>query len=178
MFLSPVLYAIHAVLTAVSLGLTSMLGIKSGFGFSAGAIDFGLNWGISTKPALLLFIGLIFGAIYFVVFLFLIKKLNIPTPGREDMSESSNLSGLNNEELKNKALEVLNAIGGKSNVSSIDACITRIRLSVNDPSKLNEAALKQLGASGIVKMGSNSFQIVVGTVADPLVTHMKALMRY
>ncbi|WP_373897649.1 N-acetylglucosamine-specific PTS transporter subunit IIBC [Haloimpatiens sp. FM7315] len=177
MFLSPLLYVIHSILTAISLAVTAMFGIKSGFTFSAGAIDLGLNWGISTKPLLLLLVGLIFSLIYFFVFLFLIKKLNIPTPGREDNEEISTLSGLNNKELENKASKILQAIGGKDNISSIDACITRIRLISKDPSKVNEIELKKLGATGIMKMGSNNYQIIVGTVADPLVTYIKDLMK-
>ncbi|AZQ71768.1 PTS sugar transporter subunit IIA [Streptomyces luteoverticillatus] len=83
MFVAPVLYAIHAVLTGVSLALTWALGMKDGFGFSAGAIDFVLNLGIATKPWLLALVGLAFGALYYVVFRFAITKFNLPTPGRE-----------------------------------------------------------------------------------------------
>ncbi|MCA6095797.1 PTS transporter subunit EIIC [Streptomyces sp. SCA3-4] len=83
MFIAPVLYAIHAVLTGVSLALTWALGMKDGFGFSAGAIDFLLNLGIASKPWLLAAVGLCFGALYYVVFRFAITKFNLPTPGRE-----------------------------------------------------------------------------------------------
>ncbi|MEU8582552.1 PTS transporter subunit EIIC [Streptomyces abikoensis] len=83
MFVAPVLYAIHAALTGVSLALTWALGMKDGFGFSAGAIDFVLNLGIATKPWLLALVGLAFGALYYVVFRFAITKFNLPTPGRE-----------------------------------------------------------------------------------------------
>lgn len=83
MFVAPVLYAIHAALTGVSLALTWALGMKDGFGFSAGAIDFVLNLGIATKPWLLALVGLVFGALYYVVFRFAITKFNLPTPGRE-----------------------------------------------------------------------------------------------
>jgi PTS system N-acetylglucosamine-specific IIC component len=76
-----------------------------------------------------------------------------------------------------KAAEILEAIGNKSNITSIDACVTRIRLTVKDGSLINEARLKQLGASGVMKLDSNNYQIVVGTVADPLVSHMKSLMK-
>ncbi|GAU68001.1 putative phosphotransferase system enzyme IIC component [Streptomyces sp. NBRC 110611] len=83
MFIAPVLYAIHAVLTGISMALTWALGMKDGFGFSAGAIDFLLNLGIATKPWLLALVGLCFAALYYVVFRFAIIKFNIPTPGRE-----------------------------------------------------------------------------------------------
>lgn len=177
MFLAPVLYLVHALLTGAALAITSALGMKCGFGFSAGLMDYGLNFGISTNPIGLLIVGLIFGVIYYFVFLFVIKKLNLPTPGRMDDEESSTLRGLGNSELQQKAAEILKAIGTKSNIDSIDACITRIRLTAKDPSLVDEAALKALGATGVMKLGSNNFQIIVGTVADPLVTHIKALMK-
>lgn len=178
MFIAPALYGIHAVLTGVSLALTSALGIKAGFGFSAGAIDAILNWNISTKPLLLLFVGLIFAVVYYFIFLFFIKKFNIQTPGREEndgiLYESKNLG---NSDLEVKAAEVLEAIGGKTNITSMDACVTRIRLTVKDGSLINEARLKQLGSSGVMKLDATNYQIVVGTVADPLVTHMKSIMK-
>jgi PTS system N-acetylglucosamine-specific IIC component len=177
MFLAPVLYLIHAVLTGVSLAVTTALGIKDGFTFSAGFIDYFLNFGIATKPILIILIGLIFGVIYYFVFLFFIKKLDLPTPGRIDDEESETLSGLSNEGLSTKAAEILEAIGTKTNIDSIDACITRIRLTAKDPALVDEARLKHIGATGIMKMGKNNFQIVVGTSADPLVSHIKALMK-
>lgn len=177
MFLAPVLYLVHALLTGTAMAITAAFGMKSGFGFSAGLFDYLMNFGISTNPVGLLIVGLIFGAIYYFVFLFFIKKFNIPTPGRLDDEESATLTGLNNKELQTKAAEILEAIGTKSNIESIDACITRIRLTAKEPSKVDEAKLKAIGATGIMKMGGNNYQIVVGTVADPLVTHMKALMK-
>lgn len=177
MFLAPGLYAIHAVLTGASLAVTNLLGMRSGFSFSAGALDFFLNWGISSKPLLILLTGIIFGIIYYFVFVFFIEKFNIPTPGRLDDEVSTALVGLSNAELKGKAAEILDAIGGKPNIDSIDACVTRIRLTAIDGAKVDEAKLKKIGATGIMKMGSNNFQIVVGTVADPLTSHIKDLMR-
>ncbi|MDF2881934.1 MAG: sugar transporter [Clostridiaceae bacterium] len=178
MFLAPVLYAIHALLAGSALAITSLLGIKAGFGFSAGLIDYVLNWGISTKPLLLLFVGIAYGVVYYFVFLFAIKAFNIPTPGRMDEDEEvASFTGLNNSELREKAADILGAIGAKSNIDNIDACITRIRLSVKDPELVDENKLKKLGATGVMKMGKNNFQIVVGTSADPLVTHIKSIMK-
>ncbi|MFF9072239.1 PTS transporter subunit EIIC [Streptomyces sp. NPDC014872] len=87
MFIAPVLYAVHAVLTGVSMALTWGLGMKDGFGFSAGAVDFLLNLGIATKPWLLVLVGLCFAAVYYAVFRFAITKFNLPTPGRESDEE-------------------------------------------------------------------------------------------
>jgi PTS system N-acetylglucosamine-specific IIC component len=92
MFIAPVLYAIHAVLTGVSMALTWALGMKDGFGFSAGAVDFGLNLGIATNPWGLVLVGLCFGALYYVVFRFAIIKFNLPTPGRESDEELAELA--------------------------------------------------------------------------------------
>ncbi|WP_338898036.1 PTS transporter subunit EIIC [Streptomyces sp. TG1A-60] len=91
MFIAPVLYAVHAVLTGVSLALTWALGMKDGFGFSAGAIDFALNLGIATKPWALLLVGVCFGALYYVIFRFAIVRFNLPTPGRESDEELAEL---------------------------------------------------------------------------------------
>ncbi len=92
MFIAPpVLYAIHAVLTGVSMALTWALGMKDGFGFSAGAVDFFLNLGIADKPWLLVLVGLCFAAVYYVVFRFAITKFNLPTPGRESDEELAEL---------------------------------------------------------------------------------------
>jgi N-acetylglucosamine PTS system EIICBA or EIICB component len=91
MFIAPVLYAVHAVLTGISMALTWALGMKDGFGFSAGVIDFGLNLGIATKPWALILVGLCFGAVYYVVFRFAIIRFNLPTPGRESDEELAEL---------------------------------------------------------------------------------------
>ncbi|MER6284281.1 PTS transporter subunit EIIC [Streptomyces sviceus] len=92
MFIAPVLYAIHAVLTAISMAVTWALGVHAGFTFSAGVIDYGLNWNLATKPWLIIPIGLVFGAIYYAVFRFAIVKFNLPTPGREPEEEVEDLT--------------------------------------------------------------------------------------
>lgn len=177
MFLSPLLYVIHAILTGVSLAVVSMLGIRSGFGFSAGMIDYILNFGISSKPLLLIVFGLGYGIVYYFIFLYAIKKWDIPTPGRLDEEESKSLSGLNAEELKERCGAILNAMGGPGNIESLDACVTRIRLMVNEGSFVDEKRLIQLGAANILKLSANHYQIVVGTMADPIVSHIKTMMK-
>ncbi|MFJ4337291.1 PTS transporter subunit EIIC [Streptomyces sp. NPDC088915] len=92
MFIAPLLYAIHAVLTAISMAVTWALGVHAGFTFSAGLIDYGLNWNLATKPWLIIPIGLVFAAIYYVVFRFAITKFNLPTPGREPEEEVEDLT--------------------------------------------------------------------------------------
>ncbi|GGT15315.1 PTS sugar transporter subunit IIA [Streptomyces kurssanovii] len=87
MFIAPLLYAIHAVLTAVSMAVTWALGVHAGFTFSAGLIDLGLGWSKASSPWMIIPIGLVFGAVYYVVFRFAITKFNLPTPGRESDEE-------------------------------------------------------------------------------------------
>ncbi|WP_309052870.1 PTS transporter subunit EIIC [Streptomyces sp.] len=92
MFIAPVLYALHAILTAISMAVTWALGVHHGFSFSAGAIDYFLNWGLATKPWMIIPIGLVFAAVYYVVFRFAITKFNLPTPGREPEEEVEDLT--------------------------------------------------------------------------------------
>ncbi|MBW9147950.1 N-acetylglucosamine-specific PTS transporter subunit IIBC [Clostridium sp. CM028] len=176
MFIAPALYLIHALLTGAAFALTSALGIKSGFTFSAGILDYVLSFGIASKPILLIIIGLIFGVIYFFVFFFSIKKFDLKTPGRGDDETSPALAKLNTSELGLRAISILEAIGGKANIETIDACITRVRLTIKNNALINETRLKDLGATAVMKIGNNNYQIIVGTIADPLVTQMKIAM--
>jgi PTS system N-acetylglucosamine-specific IIC component len=176
-FLSPLLYLVHALLTGIALAVTSMLGMRCGFGFSAGAIDYGLNFGISSKPLELLLFGLIYGVLYYFVFRFFIKKFNLPTPGRFDEEEAVTLLGLNPGQLKERCVALLQAMGSKANIVAIDACVTRIRLTVKDGKRVNEIKLVDLGAISVLKMPGNTYQIVVGTMADPVVSHIKTLIQ-
>ena len=178
LFLAPALYAVHAVLTGVAMFVTATFGIKCGFGFSAGAIDWFLSKGIATKPCELLAVGLVFGVIYYVVFLTVIQKFNLPTPGREEEvdEESVVLTGLTKSDLTLRAQEIMEALGGKHNIVNLDACITRLRVTVKEGQLVNEAQLKKLGATGVMKISNTNYQVVVGTVADPLATQIKQVM--
>ncbi|MGI8315977.1 N-acetylglucosamine-specific PTS transporter subunit IIBC [Halobacillus mangrovi] len=167
MFLSPLLYFVHAVLTGLSMIVAFWLDIRHGFGFSAGFLDYALNYGIAEKPALLLVQGLAFGAIYFIIFYFLIVKLNLKTPGREDedtIVEDSTQQG--GDKYQHMADQFITDLGGKDNISSVDSCATRLRLQIKDMSRVNETALKQHGAKGIMKPGGNNLQVIVGTQVE------------
>ncbi|WP_050613755.1 N-acetylglucosamine-specific PTS transporter subunit IIBC [Bacillus testis] len=178
MFLAPALYGLHAVLTGTSLALTAFLGIKDGFTFSAGGIDFLLNFNIATKPWLLLLVGLIYGVIYFVLFYFLIRAFNIKTPGREDeadeieVDQEGNGSGDKYAALSARYME---ALGGRENLSNIDNCVTRLRLKVNDMDKVNEAELKKIGAKGVIKLNKTDLQVIVGTDVEFVADHMRKM---
>lgn len=169
MFAAPLLYVVHAILTGVSGVIMYVLDVKLGFGFSAGLIDYLINLQISTNPWLLLPVGAAFFVLYYVLFRFLIVKLNLKTPGREDddgTEESSAPSGKSS--LSDKAVKVLEQIGGKENIVSTDACITRLRLVVKDDKKVNDAELKKLGAAGVMRLGQGAVQIVFGTQSEML----------
>lgn len=168
MFLAPVLFVAHAVMTGIALAVAALLKSTAGFGFSAGAIDFllSLKNPVANKPWLLMLMGLVTFVIYFVVFRFIIKKFNLKTPGREDDTPESNIKTINksngNDKFKNQAETVVQGLGGMSNIDSFDYCTTRIRATIIDPSKVNEAQIKSSGASGIIKPNEKSIQIVMG----------------
>lgn len=176
MFLSPVLYVVHALLTGSSMAIAYILEIRHGFSFSAGAIDFFLNFGIATKPLLLLGVGVVYGIIYFVVFTFLIKTLNLKTPGREDEEESVEAVGSEKtDRYENMAKSFMDYLGGESNIISIENCTTRLRLQVKEMSKVNEAALKQSGAKGVIKVNQTNVQVIVGTDVEFVADKMRKL---
>lgn len=181
MFLAPVLYAIHAVLTGVSMAITYKLGILHGFGFSGGAIDYFINWNLATRPLLLIPIGLIFAFIYYIVFVFVIKKFNIkldiPIQDMEDTTEKVVSNVIKEDNIDAVANQYLEALGGGENVEELGCCITRLRLTLKDTSKVDENKLKSLGSSGVVKMGNKNMQVVVGTKAEILCSEIKELLK-
>lgn len=175
LFLSPLLYVVHALLTASSFVVANILDIHHGFGFSAGAIDFFLNLGIAQRPWLLFGVGLIYGVIYFVIFYFLIKALNLKTPGREDEdeTESTTTHEITGDKYDVMAHHFIEDLGGNGNIKAIDNCATRLRLQLNDASKMNESALKAHGAKGVMKMNNTNVQVIVGTDVEFVADAMK-----
>ena len=172
-FLSPLLYLAHAVLTGLSLALTQVLGILHGFGFSAGLIDYLLNMYLSTKGLLIIPVGLGFAVVYYFVFRFMINKFDIPTPGRLDEVSEESDQLVSERGVSEVARGYFNAIGGRENIVEIDSCITRLRLTLKDASIIDEAAIKRLGAAGIIKPNNKNIQIVVGTHAELIAEEMK-----
>ncbi|OCL27211.1 PTS sugar transporter [Orenia metallireducens] len=167
MFLAPILYIIHSILTGISLSITYIFGIKHGFGFSAGAIDYFLNYGLATNPFLLIPLGVAVFAIYYFLFRFMINKFNISTPGREDDREESK-QGRVNKNSNIDARAYIENLGGADNLSSVESCITRLRLTVKDAESVNEAGLKSLGASAVIKVSDEAVQVIVGTRAEAI----------
>ncbi|HEY8949974.1 MAG TPA: N-acetylglucosamine-specific PTS transporter subunit IIBC, partial [Rhizomicrobium sp.] len=171
MFLAPVLYAIHAVLTGTAMALMDLLGVRLGFGFSAGLFDYAINFGKATKPLWLLPVGAVYFVLYYGVFSFAIRKFNLKTPGREDQSDAV-VDALAAETSRGAAY--VEALGGADNLVSVDACTTRLRLILADGNAVDERALKALGARGIVRPSANALQVVLGPVADQVAGEIRA----
>jgi PTS system N-acetylglucosamine-specific IIC component len=199
MFVAPLLYLVHAVLTGTALAVATLLDIHIGFGFSAGLIDYVLNFSKdnTTRPLLLLGVGLVYFVIYYVVFSFFIKRFDLATPGRGEASTGLSSDWILPESQRGPrpgeeepatapaadrdpddvlAENVLAALGGRENVGSVEGCITRLRLSVQDSEQINDARLKTLGAAGVVKRGRVA-QVVMGTQSDRIAARINRLLK-
>ncbi|ADC51715.1 PTS system, N-acetylglucosamine-specific enzyme II, BC component [Alkalihalophilus pseudofirmus OF4] len=180
MFLSPLLYVIHALLTGAAMSITYLLEIRHGFGFSAGFLDYALNFSIAQRPLLLLGVGLVYGVIYFVIFYVLIRVLNLKTPGREDddeIVEEASAEHAAGDKYHTMAVQFIDALGGKENITSIDNCATRLRLEIADSSLIDESTLKKSGARGVMKMSKSSIQVIVGTDVEFVSDKMKQMLK-
>ncbi|WP_104402512.1 N-acetylglucosamine-specific PTS transporter subunit IIBC [Vibrio penaeicida] len=173
MFLAPVLFLIHAVLTGISLFIAASMEWMAGFGFSAGLVDFVLSSQnpLATQWYMLIPQGLVFGLLYYVLFRVAIAKFNLKTLGRgEEMAEEGE------ENIDQLAAKYIAELGGKENLVTIDNCITRLRLEVKSTENINDDALKALGAAGVVKLGKTSIQVIVGVgKVDKVAAAMKNL---
>ncbi|PSF35203.1 PTS glucose transporter subunit IIB [Aphanothece hegewaldii CCALA 016] len=168
MFVAPALYGIHALMAGCGNWLFTTLGGRMGFTFSQGGIDFLLFNGLGTKSWLVLAGAPFFAALYYFTFKFAIKYFDFKTPGRED--EDTAAAGVEEGDY-GMAKALVRAFGGRHNIASIDACITRLRMTVNDMSKVNVDRLKALGASGVLQVG-NSAQAIFGPRSENLKTDM------
>jgi PTS system N-acetylglucosamine-specific IIC component len=190
MFLAPVLYLIHAVLTGLALVIMNLLDVKLGFGFSAGLFDYILNFNKSTHPLLLLPIGAIYFAVYYGMFRYAIAKFDLKTIGREPEGTAPALGlaidpgqapgrapGPLPEPATVRGASYLAALGGAANVLEVEACATRLRLSLVDNARLDEAALRQLGARGVLRPAAGSAQIIIGPLADQVAGEIQDAMR-
>lgn len=171
MFVAPILYAIHAILAGLAFPICIMLGMRDGTTFSPGLIDFILQSGHSSKIWLFPIVGVVYGLVYYVIFRVLITKLNLKTPGREDSTTEQKAQS--SDEM---SAALVAAFGGKDNITNLDACITRLRVSVADVAKVDQAGLKKLGAAGVVVAGSG-VQAIFGTKSDNLKTDMDEYIR-
>ncbi|TGZ98624.1 N-acetylglucosamine-specific PTS transporter subunit IIBC [Rodentibacter pneumotropicus] len=169
MFVAPILYVIHALLTGISVFIAASMHWIAGFGFSAGLVDMVLS---SRNPLavnwyMLIIQGVVFFAIYYVMFRTAIKIFNLKTLGREEQEEFLEESpATTTSSREEKAIKFIEALGGKENFKNIDACITRLRLTLVDQNNINEDQLKSLGSKGTVKIGNDGLQVILGPEAE------------
>ncbi|MFN8371137.1 MAG: PTS glucose transporter subunit IIBC [Bacteriovoracaceae bacterium] len=174
LFVAPLLYVIHAFLAGSCFLIINLLNAKLGYTFSHGFIDYLLYFKLDTKPWLVLILGPITGIIYYIVFKTLILKLNYKTPGREEIELTANTTQSNRSEL---IIKLIQALGGKKNIKSLDACITRIRIALHSPSLCNVAEIKKLGATDVLVIGEN-IQAIFGTASENIKTDMDEFMKH
>jgi PTS system glucose-specific IIC component len=171
MFVAPPLYLIHALMAGFCDWLFQILGGKMGFTFSQGGIDFLLFSGLpnAQRTWLLPLLGLlVFAPLYYAVFYFAIRYFNFKTPGREEENGDTAVAVTGGSELSR---ELVRAFGGQGNIANLDACITRLRVTVNDKSRVSKERLKQLGATGVLEVGNN-VQAIFGPRSENLKTDM------
>lgn len=176
MFVAPMLYLVHAVLTGLSLAIAAAFHWTAGFGFSAGLVDFvlSLRIPIANQPYMLILQGLVFAVIYYFLFRFIIVKFNLMTPGREEDEDEAVGASVATGESKFAvmAAQIYEGLGGDANVVSVDNCVTRLRLEVKDMDAVDQKKIKATGVPGINIVGKQSIQVIVGTnvqfVADEI----------
>jgi PTS system N-acetylglucosamine-specific IIC component len=176
MFLAPLLYAVHAVLTGVAMVIMHVLGVHLGFGFSAGLFDYVLNFHLATRPLWLLPIGAAYFLLYFWLFRFAIVRFNLATPGREAAAAAGE-DARAPASRGSRAANLVAALGGAANLTSVDACTTRLRLTVVDGARVDAAALARLGAMGVVRPAPTAVQVVLGPIADQVAGEIRGHLR-
>ncbi|MGM9988710.1 MAG: PTS transporter subunit EIIC [Bacillaceae bacterium] len=190
LFVSPILYVIHAVFAGLSFMLMDIFNVFIGMTFSGGLIDFTLfgllpaGAGVDTNWIYVILVGIVYFVLYFFIFRFVITKFNLKTPGREEEDEETKLytkadfqgkgENAGGDELKEIAPLVLAALGGKENIENLDACITRLRVEVKDPKKVDKDELKRLGAAGVMEV-AGGVQAIFGGKSDTLKNYIKEL---
>lgn len=179
MFVAWPLYVVHAALTGISMFIAATFHWTAGFNFSAGFIDFflSLRVPIANKPYMLIVLGLIMAVVYYVTFMFVIKKFNLMTPGREEDEEEATedidqFVAAGDDKFAAIANQIYNALGGAANVTSIDNCTTRLRLQVKDTGTVDQGKIKRTGMPGVKVIDDKNIQVIVGTevqfVADEM----------
>lgn len=178
MFLAPVLYLVYAILYGIFTVVTVALGFRAGFSFSAGATDllFSASLPAAQKTWLIIPLGIAAFVVFYLVFRFMITKLDLKTPGREDDdAEVETKVKLSNDNFTEVASIILEGIGGKGNVDSIDNCVTRLRLEVKDTTLVDEKIIKSAGVAGVLRPGKTSVQVIIGTQVQFVADEFKKL---
>ena len=168
-----------ALLTGISMAVVAALPVRAGFNFSAGLIDWGLSYKapFAQNPLWLIPIGLVVGVIYYVVFRFVIVKFDMKTPGREDDDMDETKVELANNDFTGIAKIVLEGVGGPANVTSIDNCITRLRLEIKDYTLVDEKKIKSAGVAGVIRPSKTAVQVIVGTKVQFVADEFKKLCK-
>jgi N-acetylglucosamine PTS system EIICBA or EIICB component len=178
MFLAPVLYGVHALLTGASMAIMAALHVRLGFTFSAGLFDYILSYGLSSKGWLAIPVGLAYFGLYYGIFLVVIRKFNLMTPGR-DVNTEAPAAMVGDQPLAaggERAQQFVTALGGAANLLSVDACATRLRLVLARTDLMNEPALRTLGAKGVVRFAAGSVQVVLGPEAEMVADQIRAVI--
>ncbi|MCC3372952.1 glucose PTS transporter subunit IIA [Cohnella sp. REN36] len=173
LFVAPYLYLVHSLISGAVMWVTYELGIRSGFTFSAGALEYIINLRISERGWLIVPLGLTVGLLYYVLFRWSIRKFQLSTPGREDSTRLDDWAG----DIPYRAPLVLQALGGKENMVHLEACITRLRLTLVDDRRVDVKALRHLGAAGVIRLGGGHVQVVFGTYSDLIRGEIAKLMQ-
>ena len=178
MFLAPVLYLIYAVLYGVVAAVSVALGFRAGFSFSAGLTDlvFSATLPAAAKTFLILPLGIGAAVVFYLVFRIAIPALDLKTPGREDEDEDETKIELANNDFTAMASIILEGLGGKENVTSVDNCITRLRLEIRDYTAVDEQKIKSAGVSGVIRPSKTSVQVVIGPKVQFVADEFKKLM--
>ena len=168
LFIAPILFVLHAILTGLALATAHFMDIHHGYGFSAGFIDYVINYKLATNPLLILPLGLAFGVIYFILSYYTIKIFKYKIFANDNEEEK--------EKVSNEALAFIEALGGKENIISTDACITRLRMEVKSSSNLDKESFLKLGAKGVIKPNETTIQVVLGTRAESVAEQIKLIL--
>src|SRR6185437_11136442 len=191
MFLAPGLYAVHALLTGVAFVITDALHMRLGFTFSAGLIDYVLNFNRDSHALLLLPLDACYFALYYGIFRWVIVKFDLKTPGREEPGTAGSVNpamagvlgtgpaaATGTSSASETALAYITALGGAGNLESVDACLTRLRLIVRGQDAVDVAALKRLGARGVVRLSASALQVVVGQTAERIAGDVREVLKH
>lgn len=179
MFLAPALYLVYAILYGIFAAVSVGLGFRAGFSFSAGLTDliFSSQLPLAQKVWLILPLGLAAAVVFYAVFRFAITKFDLKTPGREDddLEAEKNVVLANNDFTKVAEI-ILAGLGGKGNVTSLDNCVTRLRLEIKDYTAVDEGKIKSAGVAGVIRPNKNSVQVIVGTKVQFVADEMKRML--
>ena len=180
MFLAPALYVVYAVLYGIFAGISVALGFRAGFSFSAGLTDliFSSQLPLAQKVWLIIPLGIAAAVVFYAVFRFVITKFDLKTPGREDEDADGDETKvvLANNDFTKVAQIILEGLGGKANVTSLDNCVTRLRLEVKDYVAVDEAKIKSAGVAGVIRPSKNAVQVIVGTKVQFVADEMKKML--